>query len=53
MANEDIRGLKVAILVTDRFEQVELIEHARRLTMPAPKPESCRPRRAGARLEFY
>jgi protease I len=26
MASEDIRGLKVAILVTDGFEQVELIE---------------------------
>lgn len=26
MANEDIKGLRVAILVTDGFEQVELIE---------------------------
>ena len=44
MANDILKGLKVAILVTDGFEQVELVEPRKALDEAAPRPASSRPR---------
>ena len=44
MSGESLQGMKVAILVTDGFEQVELTNRARRSIKPAPIPVSSPPR---------
>ena len=40
MASEDLKGLRVAILVTDGFEQVELIEPRKALDEAHAKLEA-------------
>jgi protease I len=37
MADQTLKGLKVAILITDGFEQVEMTEPERRLIWRAPR----------------
>jgi len=38
MSTDTLHGLRVAILVTDGFEQVELVEPARPSMKPGPIP---------------
>jgi hypothetical protein len=42
MANDNLKGKKVAILVTDGFEQDELLKLREALIRPEPKQKSCR-----------
>jgi len=44
MADETLQGLKIAILVTDGFEEVELTEPAKRSIKPAPTHSLSLPR---------
>ena len=41
---DELKGLKVAILVEDGFEQVELVDPERHLIKLVPKRKSCHPR---------
>ena len=40
----ELKGLKVAILITDGFEQVEMVKRGRRSLQLAPRPVLCHPR---------
>ena len=51
MAEPSLTGIRVAILATDGFEQVELTEPRKALDRPAPPPRWSRPSGQGARLE--
>ena len=46
MADTDIKGLKVAILVTDGFEQVELVEPRKALDAAGAETAIVAPKRA-------
>ena len=47
MDNSRLDGKRVAILVTDGFEEVELTEPRKALDQGAPRPASFRPNRIG------
>ena len=48
MASENLKGVKVAILVEDGFEQVEMTEPRKPSTRPAPRHASFRLRANGS-----
>lgn len=47
MASDSLNGLKVALLITDGFEQVEMTEPRKALDEPGQKPKLSRPRKNG------
>jgi putative intracellular protease/amidase len=50
MANENLKGKKVAILVTDGFEQVELLQPREALDKAGAQTKVITERRPGKRL---
>ena len=54
MANENLKGLKVAILITDGFEQVEMTEPRKALAQAGAETRIVPPKeKSGSRLELY
>ena len=53
MADNTLKGLTVAILVTDGFEQVELIEPRKALDQAGAETRVSRPRPTAPRLEIH